>query len=50
LPSHKQLSADYQNFNATLPKITRKVKMSISEIPFNDYCLLVEEYLSANLK
>lgn len=43
IPTYSILSSDYRKFTAALPSIADKLGFIVDEIPFNDYCLIVEE-------
>lgn len=43
LPGYNTIIQDYQTFTHDLPDITRAIGLDIDDIPFNDFCLIVEE-------
>jgi hypothetical protein len=49
IPGYKLLIKEYQEFLEKLPTITHDLGLNIDDIPFNDYCLIVEETLKETL-
>jgi hypothetical protein len=49
IPGYNKIVADYQKFQAELPGIVKRLSLDIDDIPFNDFCLIVEEYLRSSL-
>ena len=49
IPGYKLLIKEYQEFLKKLPTITHDLGLNIDDIPFNDYCLIVEETLKETL-
>jgi hypothetical protein len=49
LPGPATLSEDYKEFSANLPKIAGNLGFDIKDIPFNDYCAIVEEVIRVKL-
>lgn len=48
MDGHVSLQKDYQNFRKNvLPKVVKKLWLDINDLTFNDYCLIVEEYITA---
>ncbi len=43
IPGTVILKADYRNFIVNLPAVAKKVGLDPDNIPFNDYCQIVEE-------
>jgi len=50
IPVDKLLLKDYEEFLKKLPTITNNLSLDIHDIPFNDYCLIVEETLKQTLR
>jgi hypothetical protein len=46
IPGSALILRDYKAFAAKLPDITQRVGLDYSNIPFNDYCQIVEEAVS----
>lgn len=45
IPSHNTIITEYRAFSTKLPAIAKKLEFDLNDIPFNDYCLIVEESL-----
>ncbi len=45
IPSHNTIIKEYGSFSAKLPIIATELGFDLDDIPFNDYCLIVEESL-----
>jgi hypothetical protein len=43
IPGHLLIQREYEKFSLALPEILRKLGFDHNDIPFNDYCLIVEE-------
>jgi hypothetical protein len=49
VPGHIIISKEYKEFSAHLPKIVALAGLEMNDIPFNDYCQIVEEAVKAKL-
>lgn len=49
IPGYTILTEDYNGFLNNLPAITSKFAVNMDDIPFNDYCVIVEEFLKRAL-
>lgn len=45
LPGHLKIIEKHDQFLEELPKICAQLDLDINDIPFNDYCLIIEEAL-----
>lgn len=50
IPGYNTIIRDYELFKNELPAIVSTIGLSINDIPFNDYCLIVEEAINKILK
>lgn len=49
IPGYKIILQDYTDFSAKLPGIVQQAGLDMDNIPFNDYCLAVEEAIRARI-
>lgn len=49
LPGHELIIDEYKELSINLPAIVNILALDISDIPFNDYCTIVEEFLLKKL-
>ena len=49
LPSDELLIKYYNEFLQELPRLSKKLGFKMDEIPFNDYCTMVEEFIHSGL-
>ncbi|MBL0358722.1 MAG: hypothetical protein IPP72_18480 [Chitinophagaceae bacterium] len=49
IPGYKIIVAEYAAFEKGLPLIVEKLGLDIIDIPFNNYCLIVEETIKGKL-
>ncbi len=45
IPGRKVIINDFQNFQEELPSILDSLGLEITSLPFNDLCLIIEEFL-----
>lgn len=50
IPSGSIISERYQNFVEDLPETARECRLTVGDLIFNDYTLVIEEWLKANEK
>lgn len=50
IPGHNILIEEYKEFAARLPGIVTKAGLNIRDIPFNDFCQIVEEAVREKIK
>jgi len=50
IPGHTILVEEYNEFATRLPGIVTKAGLNIHDIPFNDFCQIVEEAVRENIK
>jgi len=49
IPGYTILINEYNDFVSKLPEISNKLGFNIDEIPFNDYCTIVEEAIASTM-
>ena len=49
IPGHLIITREYNKFSANLPAVIARLGLDIDSLPFNDYCLIVEEAIQATL-
>lgn len=49
IPGYNAIIKEYENFEKSFPDIVQKLNLDIEDMPFNDFCVIVEEFLTLSL-
>ena len=49
IPGHLVIANEFDVFMTNLHEVTNRLGLNSAELPFNDYCLIVEEAINAKL-
>lgn len=49
IPGSKIIQKEYKRFNAKLPRILKENGFDLDDIPFSDFCTIVQDVLSIKL-